>query len=291
MTHQPDPDPSKSKRVVHRTDHSTSERADPADAPFVAERLTTLAHELNNLLDGTRRCVQLALRAVGEVDAADMDEDRLESLRSRLGTVGSSLERMADLVHTSMQGQNIALGSSNVAKGRGITLGEAIDHAMDVMSPLAQDHGTTMHIDLCNELGALHAGPLYTVILNAIRNAIESIHRAGEGGQVHVVGRLRPASGGGREVLIEIHDTGEGPPRGPRGKRIFEHGVSFKPRGTGVGLALSHQILKELRGGIELLPSPSNSNPGPGPGALLRFWFPAPQDESGSLPSDSSHTP
>lgn len=291
MTHQPDPDPSKPKRVVHQSGHSAGERADAADAPFVTERLTTLVHELNNLLDGTRRCIQLALRSVGDVEAAEMDEARLENLRERLETVGGSLERMSDLVHTSMQGQNVSLGSPNVANGRGITLGEAIDHAMDVMAPLAQDHSTTMHIDVCNKLGSIPAGPLYTVILNSIRNAVESIHRAGGGGQVHVVGKTRTASRDRQEILVEIHDTGEGPPRGTQGGRIFEHGVSFKPRGMGIGLALSRQIIQDLGGGIELVPSVSDSSPGPGPGAILRFWYPMPRPPEYGLIPDASDKP
>jgi signal transduction histidine kinase len=73
---------------------------------------------------------------------------------------------------------------------------------------------------------------LRAAVLNLALNAIEA---AGPGGRVSL-----GASAGRGEVVIEVGDTGTGPPPEVSG-RLFEAFVTSKPEGVGLGLAVAHQ--------------------------------------------------
>jgi signal transduction histidine kinase len=80
------------------------------------------------------------------------------------------------------------------------------------------------------------------LFLNVIGNAIEA---AGPGGWVSVgVRRKEPA---GRTAVVEVADSGPGPPPGVAG-RLFEPFVTGKAEGVGLGLAVGRQVA-EAHGG------------------------------------------
>ena len=76
------------------------------------------------------------------------------------------------------------------------------------------------------------------------------------------------------KVTIEISDDGEGLPRAVEPATLFEPGVTSKPDGFGVGLALCRQVAEELCGEITLMPRTRAGEPG----ATLRFTYAAPRD-------------
>ena len=81
------------------------------------------------------------------------------------------------------------------------------------------------------------------LLLNVIGNAIEA---AGPGGWVEVA--LRREQGIGRRVVvIEVSDSGPGPPPEVAAK-LFEPFVTGKPEGVGLGLAVARQVA-EAHGG------------------------------------------
>lgn len=263
---------------------ASGDHPDAVDGPFVIERLTALTHDLGNLLDGSMRCLGLARRAltrrVGGVEGADADE----SLR-QLDTVYGALERMADLVQAAMRGSASVVSSATLSPRRPISLHEAVLHAARVIAPEAVELRTKLDVTFADELDPVLAGPVYAVILNGLRNALESIERVPEamrrdGGRIEVRAwvRVSPAATPTpqRYVVIEVLDDGVGVRGLAGGAKAFDLGVTSKPGGLGVGLALARDVVRELAGTIELRPRPDIADT-VRPGAVLRITYPWPE--------------
>jgi len=237
------------------------------------DRLGVLLAELSDLLDGSLRLLagaKTALAAHGAILAAG-GAGHVE--RDLAGTA-ERLERMNELVHAAMQNATRPLGSTLLARSRPVTMGEAIQHAADVLAPLARERNVALVITGAPATDALPAGALYTVVLNGIQNAIEAVAaRPGGSGTVEV--SVRPDSaprgvGYGRDrrdwYVLEIVDDGIGPPADTG--RCFDLGFSTKPRGTGVGLAVARSVVQGMGGTIELVARKAA-------GAVLRVRFPS----------------
>ncbi|MGE5187260.1 MAG: PAS domain S-box protein [Acidobacteriota bacterium] len=96
-----------------------------------------------------------------------------------------------------------------------------------------------------------NASRLGQVFLNLLVNAAQAIP---EGSVDDNEVRVRAFAGdSGREVIVEVEDTGAGIPR-PLLDRIFDPFFTTKPvgLGTGLGLSISHQIVRSLGGRIEV---------------------------------------
>jgi signal transduction histidine kinase len=98
---------------------------------------------------------------------------------------------------------------------------------------------------------------LKTVLLNLSKNAIEAMP---EGGKFTLRGYRS-----GKDVCLEIEDTGIGV---PAGVNIFEPFTTSKPTGWGLGLAIVRQIVSAHNGTIEYSSEP-------GRGTVFRICLPA----------------
>jgi signal transduction histidine kinase len=252
----------------------TGEPPDPADAPFALDALAGLTHELANLLDGSLRTLGLVCAALNQ-PAAILDS-QLEDVRRRLATVHVSLSRMAELVHAAMQGGASALGASLQTPGGLVPLPEAVEHARAVIEPFAHQHHVSVALDIDPRLARTPCGPLYGVILNGLRNAIESIASTDAPGSVRVEAKLE---GSGR-LRLEIRDDGAGV--SDRRPLRRSPGRSTKRGGEGIGLALSRSLVENAGGTLELVPRPDLRDPRR-PGAILRVRCPLPRGDAGSM--------
>lgn len=263
--------------------------ADPIDAAFVATRLTTLTHDLANLLDGSLRIVSLARRSLPE-DEHDsrsrrtIDGASIAQLSHQLTTLHAAMAQMADLVRASMlamsAGDSACSGLMGIRApfGAMCTLSDAIQHAADVMRPLADERRVSIDLDLSPELQDIASGPVYSVIASAVRNAIESINQLGASAQGRVLIRGWTEAGkSGRAVVLEVTDDGIGPPHfeSDRAESVFRLGFTTKPGGSGIGLAVSLDVVHQLGGTIQLLGRPRDASTGRG-GAILRVCYPVP---------------
>lgn len=260
--------------------------ADPTDGANASEFLGdvgVLIHELRNLLDGSIRCLGLARRSLCSSDVWVRDPQS-ERVQRQLDATTTALEQMSSLVHAAMQGPSMSLGSPLLAGGRAVSLGEALDHAVEVMSPGAAELGISLNTSITDQAGRLPAGPLYLAVLNGLKNSIESIDRLsnGEGppgGVVHLSVRtedfdmrtatVRPM------IAIEITDDGVGPPSGSDLARVFEQGFTHKAGGLGIGLSVAKSLVEQAGGTIVLLRRRDSRDP-KRPGALLRIVVPVP---------------
>jgi two-component system nitrogen regulation sensor histidine kinase GlnL len=105
------------------------------------------------------------------------------------------------------------------------------------------------------------ADRLTQVFQNLVQNGIEAMPG---GGRLTLTTRLsldpvyaKVDVGGGPRPLVEVlvTDEGEGIPEELR-DRVFDPFVTTKPRGLGLGLALSHRIIEEHRGAVRVQSTP-----------------------------------
>lgn len=250
------------------------DRPDATDGPFVIERTAALAHEMRNLLDGSLRTLGLAKRAAVLLPATVRESEQIVRY---LDTASLAMERMADLVNAAMRGSGSVIGRADLCPSAPITLHEAIRHAVDVITPEAQERAIRIDTRLDQVAGRMPVGPLYSVLLNALRNSIEAIPQ-GEPGLIQVEASWMPDPAAERDgikfVILTVSDDGRGAPAEDDPQRVFDFGFSTKPGRRGVGLALAREIIREAGGSIEFAPR-HDRPPGPRRGAVLRVVYPS----------------
>ena len=255
---------------------------DPARSVPEADRMTTLHHELRNLLDGSLRCLSLAARSLPAESAAASGTE-VETARRQIETVSEALERMAGMLHHAMRREPGVPWFT----GSGATLGEAVAHAAEVMRPLAGEHRVSILVDVSTEASALAAGAVYPAVLNAVRNAVESIVSCGGHGSIEVRAWVEAGESGRREVRIEVRDDGKGPPIGCETDPGWSASVPaspLSPSGHGIGLRVAGVVAREL-GGTFGLEGARGTRPGrTGAVFYLRYPMPEPKQNAAQEP-------
>ena len=209
-----------------------------------------IAHEINNPMAGIVNYVHLLLEGLEESEgpetagSADQKEllKKILALSNRCQTIIAGL---LDFAREDQQGM------------RRVNVNEVAREALALLEGQAVVGGLTLQPDLAPDLPRVMADParLEQVLMNLIVNAAEAMEGAGRLG---VATRHRPEEG---LVEISIADTGKGIPPEDKG-RLFEPFFSTKPRGQGIGLglAISHGIIKQHRGSIAVESSPGQGS-------------------------------
>jgi signal transduction histidine kinase len=97
---------------------------------------------------------------------------------------------------------------------------------------------------------------------NVVRNAFEAMPR---GGSLRVRTHVDAPAAGGKAVVVQVQDTGEGmDPR--RAERAFDDFFTTKATGSGLGLAFVRRVALAHGGNVSL-----TSSPGEGTTVVLRF--------------------
>jgi nitrogen fixation/metabolism regulation signal transduction histidine kinase len=111
----------------------------------------------------------------------------------------------------------------------------------------AEEEGVHVRSDLSTPLPLVDIDPepVKRVLLNLINNGLEAME--GRTGELVVGTRLDPQE---RQVVIFVSDQGPGI---EDVERVFEPYYTTKPKGTGLGLLISRQIIEEHGGQIRIL--------------------------------------
>ncbi len=250
-------DPAARQRRPSRADDAIEAETD------TRARATDLAHELNGLLDGSLRFVQLAKRAIDDDPAATEAARQLDRARAGLARMGALISRAMT--------PGLPAAATLLADDEPII--DAVTLAVDMARPVAFAKNIEIHLDLSPELVLTPAGPAYTVLSNALRNAIEATE--GEG-RIDVSASVE-TSAGTRYINLTVTDDGPGPIEGAEDK-AFDYGYTTKPGGLGVGLAMLKEIAGEIHADITLTRNPPTKDGWREnrPGARFVFRWPAP---------------
>ena len=228
----------------------------------------SLLHELANLVDACLRNVQLVIRQIDDprrVPPETVPQELLERLRVAL----AGLTQMAGL----MQRWSCSPDHNTGLFDQDQSIHDTAQQAVRLLAPIAMARGVTLHVDLPTDLSNRAAGPLFPVLFNAIRNSIEAIAAQRQGDPASPDATAASVRVGGRasqdHVVLTVTDNGPGiddDVLGPNGNAVI--GVTTKPDGHALGLALCRDVVESLGGTIAL----RNHSP---TGAQLTITLPA----------------
>ncbi len=202
----------------------------------VGRMAAQVSHEIRNPLSSIGLNAELM---ADELTAARFDDPaHAEEARALLAAIAKEVDRLTDITEEYLRFARMprpALATEDLgALVRGVlsfTAGELGAAGITVVPEI--DAGLFVLAD---------EGQLRRALLNLLRNAREAM--AG-GGTLTV----RAEAAGDDRVAVSVADTGPGIPDADR-ERIFDPFYSTKERGTGLGLALTQQIVAEHQGTI-----------------------------------------
>ena len=259
MQHPQSNDPDRARKPAIRPRHHlpggpTGSPAHALTRLDEAERLErALLHELDGLLDGSTRFLRLAKR---ELSGDAPSPVAAAAAINHLSAVESALVTMAGMVQTTRDHASDRPHPRFMVAPQPVHV--AIDAAVAHTQHLAAERAVRVEVHV--DVTALSASPLpiYPVVANALRNAIEacdpSIEAERHDGLRILIKAWCPP--GEPTLRIEVQDNGRGLSERllSDSELAFSLGYSDRPNGTGVGLALSADIVASLGGTVALRP-------------------------------------
>lgn len=193
-----------------------------------------LAHEIRNPLNGAQLHVSFLERAIKK------DGDRSEMLEAAT-VVSDELKRLARLVS-----EFLDFARPQPLDRSPVDLKKLAARARELVAPQAAASGSTIELDFPIQPLVLSgdAQKLEQVLLNVLQNAVEALGPVG-GGRILVRARRQP-----RQVVLEVEDDGPGLPSADA--PVFDAFFSTKPTGTGLGLTITHRIVNDHGGTIDV---------------------------------------
>jgi len=205
-----------------------------------------IAHEIRNPLVAVKTFLDLLPQRLE-------DHEFLSHFRElSLGELRRVTDLIADL---------LALGKSKTAERRSVELGPTLEPVVRLMESTARKRHIEVAAAFDPRVPLAWADPdqLKQIIVNLLLNAIETSSAGG-----HVKLDVRPAPPG--SVVLEVRDDGPGIPANQL-ENIFHPFFTTKDTGTGLGLALVHQMVVEHGGEITV-------ESAPGRGSAFRVTLP-----------------
>jgi len=221
-----------------------------------------VAHDVNNIL--------AVIGGITDLVLGELPEDAPR--RADLLEVRAAVERGASLTS-----KLLAFGRRRPGEPRAVDLAELVRGVATVLARLLGEQ-IELRLDLPAGLGSVDADPagLEQVLINLALNARDAMPQGGrltlalaarrvtEPHAHQRFGELAP----GDYLELAVSDTGLGIPDAVR-QRLFEPFVTTKEvgRGTGLGLAVVHGVIRHARGAIEV-------DSEPGRGSTFRVLLP-----------------
>lgn len=195
-----------------------------------------LAHEMRNAATGCRLAVDL------HGGSCDGETESLDVARQQLQLMENRLQRF------------LSIGKPNVAiKRQPLDLVELVESLLPLVRPMARHAQVELDWHPPATPLPLEADPdgIGQGILNVLLNAIEAAQGAAATGGTAAKVTVRAAIDPERdEVVIEIGDTGHGPPENLR-ESLYRPFATSKPEGVGLGLAVASEAFVAHGGSVD----------------------------------------
>ena len=211
-----------------------------------------IAHEIRNPLSAITINLQYLLQKFGaDIQLRQSVQDALEATQ-RVSTVVDNTLSLARVSPATLHQEHA---------------GDLVEQVLLFVKAAAQERGIRVNVRT-----APHAVPIlvdaqqvHQVLLNVIQNALEA---SPAGGAISITIGITGEDGPPRGPWVSIAVQDEGPGIPPeQQKRLFEQFYTTKTGGTGIGLALSRELMQRQNGDILI-------DSGPGRGTTVTLLFP-----------------
>jgi len=217
--------------------------------------VASCAHEINNPIQGLLTFSDLMQDILAEGEPSSED---LKQFKDHLALMSKELERCGNIVSGLL-----SFSRESPGEYKGIDLNQVLLAAILLTRHKMKLRDVDLIIRLYPDLSMILGNDreLQQCFLNLIFNAIEAMPG---GGQLKLISKL---ANDGKNVCIEIHDTGYGIPKGNL-DHIFDPFFTTKGEGegTGMGLPIVYGVVKNHRGNITI-----DSTEGKGSSFILNF--------------------
>ena len=227
--------------------------------------VATLAHEINNPLDSLQNLLFLM-----------KEEELTEKGREYLQMAEEEVRRVSQIAYSALHVSETDSGTTNTNVPR------LLRSVIDFYNVRFETRGISVNSRYCSDGDlAVHAGPLRQVFSNLLLNAVDSTPR---GGRLYArvttahewMGRQRQ----GLRVTIADNGTGIAP---ENLHKILEPFFTTKGgRGTGLGLSLVKDVIREHGGTLRVR---SSTKPGH-TGSIFAIFLPADRTDAHAPASD-----
>ncbi|KAB2310974.1 HDOD domain-containing protein [Betaproteobacteria bacterium SCN2] len=216
----------------------------PANAPAEAEAISRhevrkAVHEASNPLTIIRNYVNLL-----SAKFADNQETQRD-----LAIIGGEIERVAGILQ-GLGAKRDAASSAEAGAGAWVDVNQVISELVRMsLDTLFLPNKINVQIDLDPAMGSIlsQRDPLKQVLLNLAKNAVEAMPHGGK----LVFATARGERDGRNCAVITVQDSGPGLPQQVRAQ-LFQPAVSTKAgEHAGLGLYISHNLVKNMGGEIE----------------------------------------
>ena len=198
--------------------------------------IRVLTHEIMNTVSPIASLSDAMAKSVDEKGESELD------IKAGLETISDSSKNLIEFVQTYRQ-------LSGVAKPvrRALDLQELMDNVIALNSELAVSYGAecTYRPEDPDLMIYADEGQISQILINLIKNALQA-------GAKHV--EISARMGKDDDVIVHVANDGEPIPVSAQ-EQIFIPFFTTKKEGSGIGLSLSRQIMRNHNGTIELLRS------------------------------------
>ena len=239
------------KRAEDALHHAQAELAHVTRVATLGEMTASIAHEINQPLAAVVNNASACLRWLAG------PTPNLEEARQSAALITADGHRAGEII-----GRIRALAKKASSRKDWIDINETILEVIALARSEVHSNGVSLQTRLGDDMPLILGDriQLQQVILNLIINAIEAMSGVGENPRELVV---RSEKDGSQRVLVAVRDSGPG--LDPKSlDHLFTAFFTTKPKGMGMGLAISRSIIEAHGGRLWAVPND-------GAGATFQF--------------------